>query len=376
MSHVFVRQGTYESSMLRPLIFEMMEAMGGAEIHKSNRVLIKPNLLSPATPQQAILTHPSIIRFVAEYVLEKGARPLIADSPAIGSFEMILRRNGIRDALRGCDCECKTFQNSVKVDVGEPFGVIAVAEEAVRADVIINLAKLKTHSQMLLTLAVKNLFGCIVGYRKPEWHMRAGVDRQMFARLLVRIGRTLKPSFNILDGILALEGDGPGRGGVPKQIGLLMAGRDPFAVDLAVCRMLGLDQGQVPLLKAAAESGVLLPEPEIDGTLPAIRDFRLPCLTPLIYGPRFLHAFIRRQLIRRPVCDGTLCRMCGECWEICPAGAITPEEKPLRFDYNRCIRCYCCIEVCPFGALRTAETLAGRILRRTAAVILPPGSTG
>lgn len=376
MSYVYIRQATYENHVLRPLIFEMMEAMGGAGIHKNSRVLIKPNLLAPAKPQQAILTHPAIIRFVAEYVLEKKARPLIADSPAIGSFESILGRNGIRDALRGLDCECRPFQNSINVDVGEPFGAIAIAEEAVRADVIVNLAKLKTHSQMLLTLAVKNLFGCIVGYRKPEWHMRAGVDRQMFARLLVRIARTLRPSFNILDGILALEGDGPGRGGLPKEAGLLMAGHDPFAVDLAVCRMLGLDPGQVPLLKAAAEEGGLPSEPEIDGTFPAMRDFRLPGLTSLVYGPRFLHAFIRRQLLRRPVCDGTLCRMCGECGKICPAGAIASEEGMLRFDYNRCIRCYCCIEICPFGALRTSETLAGRIVRRAAAVILPPGSTG
>jgi uncharacterized protein (DUF362 family)/Pyruvate/2-oxoacid:ferredoxin oxidoreductase delta subunit len=373
MSHVLVRQATYESDVLRPLIFEMMEAMGGGKIHKGSRVLIKPNLLAPATPQQAILTHPAIVRLVTEYVLEKGVRPLIADSPAIGPFELILRRSGIRDALEGLDCECRPFQSSVKIDVGEPFGAIAIAEEAVRADVIVNLAKLKTHSQMLLTLAVKNLFGCIVGYQKLEWHMRAGVDRQMFARLLVRIGLTLRPTFNILDAILALEGDGPGRGGVPKQIGLLVAGRDPFAVDLAACRMLGLDQERVPLLKAAGEEHGPLPEPEIDGTLSMIRGFRLPSLTPLIYGPRFLHAFIRRQLLRRPVCEETLCRMCGECWKICPAGAITPGKEALCFDYNHCIRCYCCIEICPFGALRTAETLAGRIVRRAAAVILPSG---
>jgi uncharacterized protein (DUF362 family)/Pyruvate/2-oxoacid:ferredoxin oxidoreductase delta subunit len=375
MSHVIVRQAAYENNTLRPLIFEMMEAMGGAEIHGGSRVLIKPNLLAPATPRQAILTHPTIIRFVAEFVLEKGARPLIADSPAIGSFEMILRQNGIRDALKGLDCECRPFQNSVQVDVGGPFGAIAIAEEAVRADVIVNLAKLKTHSQMLLTLAVKNLFGCIIGYRKPEWHMRAGIDRQMFARLLVRIGRTLKPSFNIIDGILALEGDGPGRGGVPKQVGLLIAGRDPFAVDLAVCRMLDLEPGQVPVLKAAAETGGLLIEPKIDGTLPEIRDFCLPRLTSLVFGPRFLHGFIRRQLLQRPVCDGVLCQMCGECGKICPAGAITPKETLLHFDYERCIRCYCCIEICPFGALRSTETLVGRIFRRAAAVILPPGPT-
>ena len=373
MSQVLVRQTTYDNHALRQLIFEMMEAMGGAEIHKNSRVLIKPNLLAPATPRQAILTHPAIVRFVVEYVLSRWARPLLSDSPAIGSFGTILRMSGIRDALRGLDCECRPFENSIPVDIGKPFGQIAIAEEAVRADVIVNLAKLKTHSQMLLTLAVKNLFGCIIGYRKPEWHMRAGIDRRTFARLLVRIGGTLRPSFNILDGILALEGQGPGLGGVPKRLGVLMAGRDPFAVDLAVCRMLGLDPGAVPLLEAAMETDGLLTEPKIDGILPKTQGFRLPHLTSLVYGPRFLHGFIRRQLLQRPVCDGSLCQMCSECVKICPAGAITQKETALHFDYDRCIRCYCCIEICPLGALRSAETLAGRIVRRAAAAILPPG---
>jgi len=369
MFPVIVRHATYEDAVLRPLIFEMMEAMGGAEIPGGSRVLIKPNLLSPAAPHQAILTHPMIIRIVAEYVLGRGAKPLVADSPAIGSFDKILQMGGIRDALQGLDVECRPFQNSVNIDIGGPFGAIAIAEDAIRADAIINLAKLKTHSQMLLTLATKNLFGCIVGYRKPEWHMRAGVDRQMFARLLVRLARTIRPSFNLLDGIVALEGEGPGRGGVPKTLGVLMAGRDPFAIDLAVCRMIGLDPAQVPILKAAAEMEGLLVEPEIDGSLPKIRGFLLPRLTPLIYGPRFLHGFIRRQLLQRPVCDRTLCRTCGECGKICPAEAITSDEQSFCFDYDRCIRCYCCIEICPFGALRTAEPMAARIFRRTAAAI-------
>jgi uncharacterized protein (DUF362 family)/Pyruvate/2-oxoacid:ferredoxin oxidoreductase delta subunit len=375
MSEVIVRNATYESDTLRPLIFGMMEAMGGNEIRKESRVLIKPNLLSPALPRQAVLTHPSIIRTVVEYCLNRGTRPLVADSPAMGSFNLLLRMSGIRDALRGLDCECRPFQNSVRVDIGEPFGAIEIAEDAVRADFIVNLPKFKTHSQMLLTLAVKNLFGCVVGYRKPEWHMRAGVDRQAFARLIARIGRTLRPAFNILDGVLAMEGQGPGMGGVPRELGIVLAGRDPFAVDRVVCRMLHLDPEQVPVLKAAREMGFSAPESELDSSLPAIRDFRLPRLTSLIYGPKFLHGFIRRQVLQRPVCDHAVCRMCGECWKICPAGAITPEGKPLCFDYDLCIRCYCCIEVCPFGALDTAETIAGRIIRGAASLILPPGKT-
>jgi len=372
---VIVRNATYESDALRPVIFGMMEAMGGNEIRKESRVLIKPNLLSPALPRQAVLTHPSIIRAVVEYCLDRGARPLVADSPATGVFDLLLRMSGIRDALRGLDCECRPFWNSVRVDIGEPFGAIEIAEDAVRADFIVNLPKFKTHSQMLLTLAVKNLFGCVVGYRKPEWHMRAGVDRQAFARLIARIGRTLRPAFNILDGVLAMEGQGPGMGGVPRELGVVLAGRDPFAVDRVVCRMLDFDPEQLPILKAAREMGFPAPEAELDGSLPAIRDFRLPRLTSLVYGPKFLHGLIRRQVLQRPVCDPAACRMCGECWKICPAGAITPEEKPLCFDYDRCIRCYCCIEVCPFGALDTAETIAGRIIRGAASLILPPGKT-
>lgn len=375
MTLVIVRNATYDSNTLRPVIFGMMEAMGGEKIGSGSRVLIKPNLLSPALPRQAVLTHPAVVRAVVEYCNERGARPLVADSPAMGSFDLLLRISGIRDALRGLDCECRPFLNSVRVDIGEPFGAIEIAEDAVRADIIVNLPKLKTHSQMLLTLAVKNLFGCVVGYRKPEWHMRAGVDRQAFARLIARIGMTLRPAFNILDGVLALEGQGPGMGGVPRELGVLLAGRDPFALDRTVCRMVGLDPENLPVLKASREMGFPAPEEEIDGSLPEIQDFRLPRLTSLIYGPKFLHGFIRRQLLQRPVCDPPLCRMCGECWKICPAGAITPEQKPLGFDYDRCIRCFCCLEVCPFGALRTTETRAGRIVRSAATLILPPGTT-
>jgi uncharacterized protein (DUF362 family)/Pyruvate/2-oxoacid:ferredoxin oxidoreductase delta subunit len=376
MSAVIVRNASYESDALRPLIFGMMEAMGGEEIRKGSRVLIKPNLLSPALPRHAVITHPSVIRAAVEYCNERGVRPLVADSPATGVFDLLLRVSGIRDALRRLDCECRPFLNSVRVDIGEPFGAIEIAEDAVRADVIINLPKLKTHSQMFLTLAVKNLFGCVVGYRKPEWHMRAGVDREAFARLIARIGRTLRPAFNILDGVLAMEGQGPGMGGVPRKLGILLAGSDPFALDRAVCRMLALDPEQVPVLKVARQMGFPAPEAEIDGSWPAIPDFKFPAFTSLLMGPKFLHGLIRRQVLRRPVCDPALCRMCGECWKICPARSITPEEKPLRFNYESCIRCYCCIEVCSFGALDTAETLAGRIVRRAAAFILPPGETG
>ncbi len=126
--------------------------------------------------------------------------------------------------------------------MGEPFKKIEIARDALEADVLINLPKLKTHSQMLLTLGVKNLFGCIVGFGKPQWHLRAGVDREVFATLLVRIYQAIRPKLTILDGILAMEGEGPGRGGQPKELGFLLGSADAVALDVAVCRLLGLGE--------------------------------------------------------------------------------------------------------------------------------------
>lgn len=368
MSLVIVQKASYEDPFLEEKIFSLLE--GGPAIPKGGLVLIKPNLLSPARPGQAILTHPLVVRAAVRYVLEKGARPLVADSPAMGSFERLLRLSGVGEALRGLAVECRPFSETVMVDIGPPYGEVAVAREALEADFVLNLPKLKTHTQMLLTLAVKNLFGCIVGYEKPRWHLRAGISRETFARLLVQLCRALKPSYTILDGILALEGDGPGTGGTPKELGILLAGSDPFAVDVAVCRILGLAPAELPTLKAASQDGPL-PEPCLDGFVPEIRGFRLPSLVPLLYGPRRLHGFIRRQLIQRPVYDGSRCRLCGECAKICPAGSISVGRDRIGISYDNCIRCYCCVEVCPFGAIRPVEPAAGRIVRRLASFIMP-----
>ena len=365
MPRVIVQRSSYAYDPLREKVFGMMDAFAGHRIGKGSRVLVKPNFLSPASPEEAMLTHPNVVRAVCEYLLDRQARPTVSDSPAIGSFDKILRENGIAEALAGLDVEVKEFQASVKVDIGEPFGRIDMAEEALGADVIVNLPKLKTHAQMLLTLGVKNLFGCIVGFRKAEWHMRAGVDSGMFAKLLLRIHQALKPSVTILDGVLALEGQGPGRGGRPRHVGVLMASDSAVALDVTVCRMLGMEPDALPTNRAARDMGVLADEIELDGVLPRVDRFDIPGATAsLVFGPGPLQSVIRRHLTRRPVTEDDRCLLCGECSAFCPAGAIEQGEDRLRFDYDRCIRCYCCVEVCPHGALKTAESLPAMLFRK------------
>jgi uncharacterized protein (DUF362 family)/Pyruvate/2-oxoacid:ferredoxin oxidoreductase delta subunit len=367
MSRVVVRPSTYRYEDLKNRFFEIMDALDGGRLIEPGRpVLIKPNLLSSAKPEQAVLTHPLIVRAAAEFVLQKGGRPRIGDSPAVGSFKRVIRESGIAAALADLDVEFCEFTRSVKADVGEPFGVIDLAAEALEAPLIINLPKLKTHSQMGLTLGVKNLFGCVVGLRKAQWHLRAGIDRDLFARLLVQIHQRIRPAFTMIDGILAMEGDGPGRRGIPRELGLLLGSRDAFAADHTVCQILGQNPEKLPILRVARRMGLYDGEVEVDsgGPMPAVSGFRVPVLTPLTYGPDRFQGFIRRHLLQRPVCDAPLCLHCAKCWEMCPAGAITPMEGALHFDYDRCIRCYCCVEVCPQGALYTAESLMGRFVRR------------
>lgn len=364
MAIVFVRQASYDYATLKPLVFELLGLLGHPPIRGGDSVLIKPNLLAPAAPAKAVTTHPLLIRAAVEYVLELGGRPRVSDSPAMGPFGKVLREGGVAEALRGLPVDCRPFKESVAVDVGHPFNKIEIAADALSADLVINLPKLKTHAQMLLTLGVKNIFGCIVGLRKPEWHLRAGVDKELFAQVLVQVCAAVRPGVTILDGVLAMEGQGPGTGGVPRRLGVIMAGRDPFAVDAAVCAMLGL-RAQDLLTNRLAQRAGLMPEVlEIDGELPSVRDMRLPDMSPLEFGPKRFHRFFRKHLVQRPVCDDTLCELCGECWRYCPAQAISRERGGLSFDYDACIRCFCCVEVCPHGALAAKETAVGRVVRR------------
>jgi ferredoxin len=168
----------------------------------------------------------------------------------------------------------------------------------------------------------------------------------------------------LLDGVLAMEGQGPGKGGSPRRLGMIMAATDAAAMDMTVCRMLGLAPESLLTNRMATEMGIISHGILIDGEIPEIKDFRLPEITPLVFGPKSLHGFMRRHLVQRPLCEDPLCRLCGECSKYCPARAITVENKKLRFDYDACIRCYCCIEVCPHGALRAVETIYGRMTRK------------
>ena len=364
MAKVSFRESSYDYNKLKDDVRDVLEALGHVDISSGTKVLIKPNILGPAHPDLAMTTHPNVVRAVAEYALDKGAVVQVSDSIAMGSFSEAIKDCGFEDALAGMPVRLAELTRSTTVMTKGPFGSIDLSTDALEADVIINLPKLKTHTQMALTLAVKNLFGCVVGARKPEWHFRVGENKKLFAELLISIYDVLRPSINLMDGILAMEGQGPGTRGIPRQLGLIIASTDALSLDTAVCMMLGLKPHALMTNSAAKKLGLEEEGFEIttDGAMREVRDFDIPDTTDLLFGPRFARGFLRRHIASRPVNLLEACKYCNECVKICPAHAIMNPGKKLSFDYNICIRCYCCVEVCPHAAMVKHDTFIKKAL--------------
>jgi ferredoxin len=241
---------------------------------------------------------------------------------------------------------------------GKTFKQIEVDQAVLEADVIINLPKLKTHSLTLLTLGVKNLFGCVPGPKKPLWHLKAGDDRKIFAQILFDIYHVIQPSLTILDGIVGMEGSGP-NSGRPIAIGLILASGDSLSLDQIVCDLLGISRESLLTNRVAFEQGIGRDSIDVLGEKVEnlkISNFQFPSVSqPDWHLPGFLSRALKNALTAKPVIDEEVCESCDRCAEICPPKALARRGEDLVFDYGRCIRCLCCLEVCPEGAISVKQ---------------------
>ena len=360
----------YDRQKLGAALEALLEDLGGIRkfFSAGDRVLLKPNLLSASPPEKCVTTHPEVVRAVALLVLEAGGRPFIADSPGLDGFSKVGDKTGMAQVAQELSIPLEELDDSSPLPMaeGSVFRRVEVARQALEADAIINLPKLKTHAQMTLTLGVKNLFGTVVRQRKAEWHYKTGLHRDIFADLHLDIARSLASALTILDGIEGMEGRGPGNGR-PRFFGLLAASPDPLALDLSVATLLGVAPESFPLYRAAKKRGLLPTYDEVRSpSFPegfVFPDVDIPRLDALHLLPSFLNGFAKKYLSSRPVLNRERCIRCGKCASICPAGAMElKEDGNLRIDYEKCIRCYCCQEVCPADAIRFSKGLLLRVL--------------
>jgi uncharacterized protein (DUF362 family)/Pyruvate/2-oxoacid:ferredoxin oxidoreductase delta subunit len=366
------RCNNYDPDEVRDALNKVLAPLGGIQsfVKPGDRVLLKPNLLAPTTPDQAVTTHPEIVRAVAVEVTEAGGKLYIGDSPGVGSLAAVLKKSGIMQVVEELGIEVVPFRTPVSMSVpeGGVFKTLKLAAEAAEVDRIISLPKFKTHGMMTITLAVKNMFGTVVGAAKPGWHLQAR-DHLRFADMLLDVVRTLPPSLSIMDGITAMEGRGPSSGD-PLNLGLVMASPSAVAMDLVAGSIAGLPVEKHPVLYQARARGLAgAYERDVQVLGEAVEDVRKMFVLPKSASridfrmPEWMRGPMRKSLNSFPRLNSEPCTSCGQCAGICPVQAITLHGKPVHggaVDKDKCISCFCCLEVCPERAI---AIVPGRLLR-------------
>jgi uncharacterized protein (DUF362 family)/NAD-dependent dihydropyrimidine dehydrogenase PreA subunit len=375
---------SYESGLVYDAIKKGITLLGGVSefVRPGEKILLKPNMLAGRSPELAVTTHPAVFEAAAKIFQAAGAILCYGDSPGYGSPKQAARKAGLAQTAERLGIEEADFENpadaafsaGVELPGGGGQGLHLV-RGVCEADGIISLPKMKTHSLTRITGAVKNQLGCIPGFEKARLHFRYP-NALRFSAVLAAITKAVNPRLYIMDGITAMEGEGPA-GGNPVAMGLILLSRDPVALDAVFCRLIGLSPAFVPTIQAgetlgmgtAEKDAITLTGDPINKFInlnfdvvrqPVSADFTFRILRPL-----------RNKLIPRPVIRPEACRKCGVCVEACPVHPLTalefpPGERnsPPVYRYSRCIRCYCCQEMCPHKAIRVKTPLLGRLVMR------------
>jgi uncharacterized protein (DUF362 family) len=301
-----LRASSYDLAALEANLVALLEPLGGMGhfVKPGDRVLLKPNLLTGARPTQECVTRPEIVYCVAKLVQAAGGKPFLGDGPAFGSAHGVAKANGYLPLAAELGLPIVEFKGQRYATVSEDFNHLLLSKEAMEADVVINLPKVKSHVQLTLTMGVKNLFGCVPGKMKAWWHMEAGKDADRFATMLVETARAINPTLTIVDGILGHEGNGPS-GGTPRALGVLGASGNVFALDRALVDILQVDPESIPTVRMAQRLGLGPALAEIDFVLMSpgelqIEGWLLPSqMMPIDFGaPRVLKSTFKHLYIR------------------------------------------------------------------------------
>lgn len=368
-----VRCASYDHNDVQPALDQALALIGGLSwVQKGMRIVVKPNLLMRKHPDSAATTHPALMEALITRLLEKGAQVVIGESPGGPFSEFWLRTvyegtQMTRLVREGVTLNYDTAVLSVPNPEGSVLKTVDVAKCIMDADAVISFAKLKTHTFMNYTGAVKNLFGVVPGTVKAEYHQRMA-DPDRFARMLVDIAEFVQPRLSIIDGVVGMEGNGPS-GGNPRHVGAIVASASPHHADLVGTALMGLDPREAPTLKDAINRGLCPASVKDIGLLGenveslAVPDYKMPdhVRREFKFGAKVFRMIFQSD----PVVNKSICVGCAECFRACPPKAIRMVEKAPQFDRKACIHCFCCQELCPQTAIYLRRGRLARWLQKS-----------
>jgi len=373
-----VRCDTYDPDAVYEAVRKGLDLIGGASslVKSGERIVMKPNVLYGTNPEKGVSTHPSVFRAVGMLLQESGARVSFGDSPSFAGAEGHMRRAGLKQLADEMGIDLADFDKGRTVSHKDALLIksFVVANGVLDSDGLVNLPKLKTHPLVRFTGAVKNQFGCVPGLLKSQYHVKLA-DPYDFAAMLVDLNTLARPRFCVMDGIVAMEGNGP-RSGVLRKLNVLLFSRDPVALDATACRIINLDPEVVPTSKLGEKAALGSYHSEnIELAGDGIDSFVCPDFDVIRTPPDHCsrsraRAFIKNRTCERPVIDAAKCTNCGTCVKMCPVDPKAvdwrqgDESQPPTHNYDRCIRCYCCQEACPEGAISAQTPVLGRLFFR------------
>lgn len=377
-----VRCTDYEIDHMRQALPRLLEPLGGLSwVTPGMKIVIKANLVSGKPPEDAVTTHPALLCVLTEMLKAKGASSVvIGDSPGgvynAAYLNRIYQKCGITAAEQYGAVLNQNFGitevHFPEAAVAHDFKYTAYLDDA---DAVINCCKLKTHGMMGMTCAVKNMYGMVPGSVKSEYHYRYS-DPIDFARMIIDLNRAKPARLHIVDAVVGMEGNGP-TAGTPREIGCLLAGYDPYRLDMICAGIIGLPPACIPTIAAAQELGLCPTEPGDITTNEPWQSFIVPDFENIrnaealaqqdgnvaLWGrmkDRLMKVFMRsRPAVQKDECIG-----CAECGRICPAKVITMVNGKPRIDRKKCIRCFCCQEFCPVGAMKVHRTPIAKLLEK------------
>ncbi len=368
-----VRAHDYEFTQIHAALTRAIGLTGGLQkIFKPGaRVFVKINHLSPPSPaERGVVTHPVFVEAVLELLKVAGADITVGDDIDSGTgdgFEV----SGIRQTCQKAGVRLTNLREHGFVEVrcdGLILDKLYVSRVALEADVIVNLPKLKTHSLTVFTGGIKNMYGTIPRGLRTRFHYEylRSLD---FCQMLTDIFSVVRPQLTILDGILAMEGEGPSSGNL-RRLGVVLASQDTVALDAVASRIIGLAPMDVYTTRYAHQRGLGVGDLQhIEVTGEKMEDVIVGFKLPAAFGnvflervPKILSKPLLKHLSTRQQVQASRCTGCAECEKACPSGAILMSNETAIINQSNCINCMCCHEVCRFGAIIPRRPIARRAL--------------
>ncbi|MBR6252343.1 MAG: DUF362 domain-containing protein [Clostridia bacterium] len=366
----------YKKDNISKALDEALSLIGGLDFIKSGmNVVIKANLVGPMNPNKAATTNPDLLLELSRRIIERGASVTIGDSPG-GPFTklylgQVYKATGLKDLEEfGIKLNDDFGETRVEFKQAIKCKEIPITEYLLKADVIINCCKLKSHGMMALSCGVKNLYGIVPGTTKQEFHFRYP-DYNDFANMLIDLNEFLKPSLTVVDGVVAMEGNGP-TAGVPKNVGLIIASKNQYKLDFICAHLIGLSRENVPTIEESFKRGLIPADVHdiscnmsIDDLV--IKDFDIRkthrqidfANSSKLTGKLFNKFMRSRPMVKKDECIG-----CEKCKNVCPAKAIIMVNGKPKICKKKCITCFCCQEFCPKGAMKVKKTWLSKLIEK------------